>query len=151
LFIAELNTEGIGALGFGALVAFLLGGIILFQPFRPGSPALPDLSVNPWVVGGATASMGAFMLLVMAQVVRSHKAPLRTGPEQFIGRTARVQQHLTPRGRVWFEGQTWFAEARSGQSVSAGQMVRIVDLDGLTLIVEPAEEENIKNRKNDSS
>jgi membrane-bound serine protease (ClpP class) len=142
LFIAELNTEGIGPLGFGALVAFLLGGLILFQPFRPGSPALPDLRVDPWVVGGATASIGAFMLLVMTHIVRSHKTPLRTGPEQFVGRMAKVHQDLTPRGRVWFEGQTWFAEARSGQSVAAGQMVRVVDLDGLTLIVEPAEEES---------
>jgi membrane-bound serine protease (ClpP class) len=151
LFIAELYTEGLGPLGFGALVAFLLGGLILFQPFRPGSPVLPDLRVDPWVVSGATASMGAFMLLVMVQVVRSHKTPLRSGAEQYIGRTARVHQDLTPRGRVWFEGQTWFAETRSGQSVTAGHMVRIVDLDGLTLIVEPAEEENTKNRKNDSS
>ncbi|HEU0295529.1 MAG TPA: nodulation protein NfeD [Anaerolineales bacterium] len=151
LFIAELYTEGLGPLGFGALVAFLLGGLILFQPFRPGSPALPDVRVDPWVVGGATVSMGAFMLIVMAQVVRSHKAPLRTGPEQLIGRMARVYQDLTPRGRVWFEGQTWFAEVRSGQSVTAGQTVRVVDLNGLTLIVEPAEEEETKNRKDVSS
>jgi membrane-bound serine protease (ClpP class) len=87
--------------------------------------------------------MGAFMLLVMVQVVRSGKAPLRTGPEQFIGRMARVYQDLTPRGRVWFEGQTWFAEVRSGQSVTAGQTVRVVDLNGLTLIVEPAEEASV--------
>ena len=143
MFIAELNTEGLGPLGFGALVAFLLGGLILFLPFRPGSPALPDLRINPWVVSGATASMGAFMLLVMVQVIRSRKAPLRTGPEQFVGRMARVHQDLTPRGRVWFEGQIWFAEARSGQSVTAGQMVHIVDLNGLTLIVEPAEEASV--------
>jgi membrane-bound serine protease (ClpP class) len=143
LFIAELNTEGIGPLGFGALAAFLLGGLILFQPFRPGSLALPDLRINPWVVGAATASMGAFMLFVMAQVVRSHKVPLRTGPEQFVGHMARVHQNLTPRGRVWFEGQIWFAEARSGQSITAGQMVQIVGLDGLTLIVEPAEEASV--------
>ena len=132
-------------------MAFLQGGLILFQPFRPGSPALPDLSVNPWVVGGATASMAAFMLFVMTQIVRSHTAPLRTGPEQFIGRLARVHQDLTPRGRVWFEGQTWFAEVRSGQSVTAGQTVRVVDLHGLTLIVEPAEEEETKNGKDVSS
>ena len=151
LFVAELYTEGLGPLGLGALVAFLLGGLILFQPFRPGSPALPDLSVNPWVVGGATASMAAFMLFVMTQIVHSHTAPLRTGPEQFIGRLARVHQDLTPRGRVWFEGQTWFAEVRSGQSVTAGQTVRVVDLHGLTLIVEPAEEEETKNGKDVSS
>jgi membrane-bound ClpP family serine protease len=91
--------------------------------------------------------MGAFMLLVMVQVVRSRKALLRTGSEQFIGRTAKVHQDLAPRGRVWFEGQTWFAEARSGQFVTAGHMVRIVDLDGLTLFVEPAEEESANKTK----
>lgn len=151
LFIAELNTEGIGPLGFGALVSFLLGGLILFQPFRPGSPVLPDLRVDPWVVGVATASMGAFLFLVMTQIVRSRKAPLRSGAEQFIGRMARVYQDLTPRGRVWFEGQTWFAEVRSGQSVTAGQTVRVVDLNGLTLMVEPVEEEETKNGKDVSS
>lgn len=140
LFIAELNTDATGVLGTGALVAFVLGGLMLFRPFSPGSPALPDLRVSPWLVGGSTVGMGAFMLLVMAQVVRSRRSPLLTGAEHFIGQTARVHRELNPRGRVWFEGQTWNAELRYGEQAPEGKKVRIVAVDGLTLIVEPVEE-----------
>ena len=35
LFIGELYTEGFGVLGIGALVAFLLGGLLLFLPLGP--------------------------------------------------------------------------------------------------------------------
>ncbi len=137
LFIGELYTEGLGVLGLGALVAFVLAGLLLFLPFGPVSPTLPDLSVSPWVLGGITLTMGAFMLLLMTQVVRARRAPLRSGAEHYIGQTATVQRDLDPRGRVWFEGQTWFAETAERRKVSAGQRVRIVGLDGLTLIVEP--------------
>ena len=48
-----------------------------------------------------------------------------------------MHQELAPRGRVWFDSQLWFAEARQQQQVPANQPVRIVGVDGLTLIVEP--------------
>jgi membrane-bound serine protease (ClpP class) len=137
LLIAELNTEGIGILGVGALVAFFLGGLMLFQPFSPESPALPDLRVSPWLLGVVTAGMGAFIFMVLAQVIRARRAPLLTGREQFAGQTAQVRETLNPRGRVRFGSQIWFAEVRTGQVVPAGETVRIVDVEGLTLIVEP--------------
>lgn len=140
LFVAELSTEGTGVLGIGAVIAFLLGGLILFRPLQPVSPALPTLSVNPIVVGISTATMGGLVLLVMTQVIRSRHAPLQTGPEHFTGRIAVVQQELNPAGRVWFEGQAWNAYLSSGGLVPNGQRVRIVGLEGLTLIVEPVED-----------
>ena len=137
LLIAELNTEGIGILGVGALVAFFLGGLMLFQPFSRESPVLPDLRVSPWLLGGVTAGMGAFIFVVLAQLIRARQAPLLTGREQFAGQTAQVHETLNPRGRVRFGSQIWFAEIRTGQVVPAGETVRIVDVEGLTLIVEP--------------
>ena len=139
LFIGELYTEGFGVLGIGALVAFLLGGLLLFLPFGPVSPSLPDLSVSPWVLGGITLAMGAFLLLLVTQVTRARRAPAMTGAEHFIGQTATVHQDLAPRGRVWFEGQTWFAETPSRQTVLTGQKVRVVGVEGLTLMVEALE------------
>jgi membrane-bound serine protease (ClpP class) len=144
LFIAEISTEGIGFLGVGALVAFLLGGLMLFQPFRPASPAWPDLSVNPWLVGSTTAIMGGFMLVVMAQLIRSRRSPIKTGFENFIGQTATVHQELNPTGRVWFQGQTWYAELASDKTaVPTGEKVRIRSVKGLTLIVEPLEDREV--------
>jgi membrane-bound serine protease (ClpP class) len=142
LLVAELNTDGTGVLGVGATIAFLLGGLILFRPLRTPSPALPDLSVNPWLLGASTAILGGLILLVAAQLARTRHAPLRTGAEQYIGQLARVHQELAPRGRVWFDSQLWFAESRQRQNIPAQQSVRIVGVrivgvDGLTLIVEP--------------
>ena len=141
LFIAELNTDGTGILGISAVVAFLLGGLILFRPIRPSSPALPDLRVDTWLVGATTLAMAGFVLVVMAKVARSRKAPPLTGYEHYIGQIASVRLALRPTGRVWFEGQSWFARTKSGVEVEEGQSVRVVGLDGLTLIVEPLEEE----------
>lgn len=140
LFIAELNAEGIGVLGVGAVIAFLLGGLMLFRPFRPESPALPDLSVDPWVLGLATTAMAGLIFLVLTQLAKARRLPIRTGAEYYIGRTARVYQELKPRGQVWFEGQTWTAELQTGQEAPSGSKVRIVGREGLTLLVEPVEE-----------
>lgn len=138
LFVAELSTEGLGVLGIGATIAFLLGGLILFRPMRPGTPIVPELTVNPWVVGGATAVMAAMVLIVIGQVARTRHSPVMTGTEGFIGRKALVHQDLAPTGRVWFEGQTWNARLLVGEPVPAGETVIIIGVDGLTLLVEPA-------------
>jgi membrane-bound serine protease (ClpP class) len=141
LLIAELNTEGTGVLGSGALLAFLLGSIMLFRPFSPASPALPDLTVNPWVIAFSAALMAGFIALVVTQLARTRDAPLMTGYEQFIGATARVHEKIGPTGRVTFQGQLWFAELNAGPEempppIPAGAQVRIVGIRGLTLIVE---------------
>jgi membrane-bound serine protease (ClpP class) len=141
LFIAELNTETTGVLAVGGIIAFLLGALILFRPFQPGSPALPDVQVSPWLIAVTTTGMAAFTLLVIRQVLRTRKAPLLTGYEQFVGQIVPVRRDLRPKGRVWFQGQMWFARTQSGQEVETGKEVRIVGLDDLTLVVEPLDEE----------
>jgi membrane-bound serine protease (ClpP class) len=142
LIVAELMTEGFGILGVGALVAFVLGAVILYRPFQTPSPALPDLRVDPVVLTVVTVSMGAFMVLVLSQLMKTRTAPISTGKESYVGQTARVHETLNPRGRIWFEGQTWWSELRSGEGeIPIGKRVRIVGIDELTLIVEPVEEE----------
>lgn len=141
LFIAELNTETNGVLAVGGIVAFLLGGLILFRPFQTGSPALPDVQVSPWLIAVTTGSMAAFTLLVIRQMFLVRKSPLLTGYEQYIGQTAQVRHDLHPNGRVWFQGQMWFARTQSGQEIVAGKHARIVGVENLTLIVEPLDSE----------
>jgi membrane-bound serine protease (ClpP class) len=139
LLVAELNTDATGVLGTGSVIAFLLGGLILFRPLRATSPVLPDLSVNPWLLGGTTVTLGAFLLLIIRAVARTRKSPPVTGSEHFVGQLATVFQELAPSGRVRFDGQLWFAVVRPAQIVPAGQEVRIIGLERLTLLVEPTE------------
>jgi membrane-bound serine protease (ClpP class) len=58
-----------------------------------------------------------------------------TGQSGMIGEIGMVKIALTPKGRVQIHGELWFA--RSRQPVSAGVLVRVIAVDGLTLDVEP--------------
>lgn len=145
LLVAELQTDSTGVLAVGGLIAFVLGGLILFRPLETGSPALPDLRVSPWLLGGTLVFMLAFFFLVIGQLIRARFAPLQTGQERFIGQVVPVRQDLNPRGRVWFQGQGWFARTAEGQVIEAGKTVRIVGMDGLTLVVEPVDAEHAPN------
>lgn len=143
LLVAELQADGTGVLAVGGLIAFVLGGLILFRPLQPGSPALPDMRVSFWVLGLTVISVAAFFFLVIWKLVRARSAPILTGYERFVGQIAQVHQDLQPRGRVWFQGQSWFARTADEQEVAAGQAVRIVGIDGLTLIVELVDPEHL--------
>ncbi|HSM55056.1 MAG TPA: nodulation protein NfeD [Candidatus Sulfomarinibacteraceae bacterium] len=140
LFTAELSTDGTGVLGGGAVIAFLLGGLFLFRPFQPASPALPDLSVSPWLVVVSTGTMAGFIFLVLGQVMRTRQTPVMTGYEHYAGQIVVVHESLKPRGRVRFQGQLWFAEGPSGEEIAAGRRVKILGVEDLTLIVEPVED-----------
>lgn len=134
---AELATDGTGVLGTGATIAFLLGGLLLFRPLGAVSPTLPELRVSPWVLGASTGVMGGFVLLIIGTLARTRKTPLLTGPEQYAGHSALVYRDLAPHGRVRYDSQLWNAVVRPPQIIPAGEEVTIVDLDGLTLIVQP--------------
>ncbi len=57
------------------------------------------------------------------------------GAQTMIGREAEVLKSCRPRGQVRLGGEIW--EARCGEGALVGETVRVVGLDGLTLLVEP--------------
>lgn len=137
LLVAELNTDATGILGTGAVFAFLLGGMILFRPLETVSPVLPEITVNPWLLGSATALMAGFIVLVIGQVARTRASPILTGYEHYFGQEGVVHQELAPTGRIRFDSQLWFARVQPPQIVPVGERVRVVAMDSLTLVVEP--------------
>lgn len=65
----------------------------------------------------------------------SRRWRIRAGAETLIGARALVIDPCRPRGHVRVEGELWRARCEAG--ADAGQTVRVVARDGLTLLVEP--------------
>jgi membrane-bound serine protease (ClpP class) len=134
LIMAELHTEGFGILGVGALVAFVLGSLMLYEPLGVPSHALPAVRVSPWLIGAMTAGMTAFFALVVRSLVRAQRAPVATGPPALLGRTGVALSDLEPAGRVRVDGEVWSAVAE-GENVRAGDEVEVAGVEGVTLRV----------------
>jgi membrane protein implicated in regulation of membrane protease activity len=64
------------------------------------------------------------------------KKQVQAGAETLVGRTATVIAACRPLGQVRLSGESEIWRARCAQGADAGETVRIVGLDELTLLVE---------------
>lgn len=136
MFLLDIKLAGF-ALSIGGVIAFTLGSLLLFTPpWVIGSGPAPR--VNLWLILGMTAGVSAFFILGIAAVFRSRVAPLVVGRETLIGRVGEVRQELAPSGIVHLDGEEWSAVAALGAPIVVGARVRVIALDGLSLVVEPA-------------
>jgi membrane-bound serine protease (ClpP class) len=129
MIIAEFFFPTFGSLGLGGLIAFVVGSLILFDTDVPGmNIALPLIA--------AVATVGGLIVVGIAYLAaRSQRRPVVTGVQGMIGDNAEVLQDFTGSGRVRYRGELWNAHSDTG--LHAGQMARIVKVEGLTLWVEP--------------
>ncbi len=134
LVIAELHTQGGGVLGIGAIVSFVLGSLLLYQPFGIPSPTAPAMRVSPWLVAAMTVGMTAFFGLVVRALVRAQRAEVLTGTQALVGRIGVAVTNLHPGGQVRVDSEMWSATAEYG-SINAGEEVEVVDVEGVTLLV----------------
>ena len=129
MIISEFFFPTYGSLGVGGLIAFVVGSLILFDTDAPG------MSVGRPLIG-AFATMGGLMIAgIVYLATRSMRRPVATGTQGMIGGTAEVVADFTGRGRVRYGGEFW--NARSDAALRAGDLARIVRVEGLTLWVEP--------------
>jgi membrane-bound serine protease (ClpP class) len=129
LIVAEAFAPSFGALGLGGIIAFVIGSIVLLDTDIPGlAIARPLIAAMGFVGGLATLGIVTF-------AVRSRDRPIVAGREQLLHETAVALCDFDREGTVRLHGEIW--QARSAQSVVAGQRLRIVAVEGLTLTVEP--------------
>jgi len=85
---------------------------------------------------GAFATMGGLMIAGIVYLAsRSMRRRVATGTQGMIGESAEVVADFTGKGRVRYGGELW--NARSDAALRAGDLARIVKVEGLTLWVEP--------------
>ena len=65
----------------------------------------------------------------------------RVGPEVLVGSTGVARDALNPSGYVQVRGELWRGElVGAARPLEAGSPIRVRDVDGLTLLVEPVPE-----------
>jgi membrane-bound serine protease (ClpP class) len=129
----ELTVPSFGALGLGGVAAFVIGSIMLMDTGVPGFDIPTEL------VGGVAVAASALLMALMLMLNRARTRPVVGGHEELLGGSAQIIEWTNGRGRVRMRGDTW--SARGPEALSVGDRVRIVEIDGLTVQVEPEHEE----------
>ncbi|ASJ07475.1 NfeD family protein [Thermococcus pacificus] len=139
-FIAEALTPTFGLFTVAGVITFIVGGIMLFSG-----------SGGEYLVTGETYSilriaiivtavlLGLFFLFGVAAVVRAHKRKPEAGKEELVGTVGKVVEDLDPEGVVKLRGELWKARSSDGSRIPVGEKVRVVKVEGLTLIVKKVE------------
>jgi membrane-bound serine protease (ClpP class) len=92
---------------------------------------LPD----PWNVVAAAASTVLFVGEVGYWQRRVRRQRVTVGVHTLVGSTGEVATPCRPLGQVRIGGEIWSARCQEG--ADPGTQVRVVKVDGLTLVVEP--------------
>ena len=129
----EAFLPSFGVLGIGGIISFIIGSVILIDTDVPG------YSVSWPLIAVASATSGAFFLIVLAMAVKAQKRPVVSGREELLGSYGRVIDWKDRKGTIRVHGESWQACAAAG--FEPGARVHIAGIEGLTLLVEPAEQE----------
>jgi membrane-bound serine protease (ClpP class) len=133
LFLLEANFATHGILAIGGTVAMIVGALLLIR-----SP-LPEMRVSPATAIGITLPFALITTFLLSLVVRSRRHKVATGAAGMIQELGVAYTPLTPngKGKVFVHGEYW--DAISTAPVEAGARVRVKDIQGLVLTVEPAQ------------
>ncbi len=129
LIVGEALMPSFGILGMGGIVAFVIGSVMLMDA--------DNLRISLPLIGGIALVAAIFMLWTLTRFMGLRRRPVRTGHEQLLGSHGRVLKSFEGRGHVRVKGERW--NARSATPLRKDQVVEVVEVDGLTLVVEPVE------------
>jgi len=133
LLIVELKVPSFGVLGIGGIVSLLVGSIMLTREI----PGLPGMTVSLTVVVPVVLGLGAIFLFLGRLALKAQAQLPATGAEGMVGEEGCARTPIAPNvpGQVDVHGEIW--RAFSHEPLPAGARVRVVEVNGLTLLVEP--------------
>lgn len=124
LILIEAYTPAFGLAGLAGLALFGVGIYLLFPP---------GFEVSPIVIASILLSAGVFLGLILVALVSSRSHGPLIGAEAIRRREGIVDDWDGREGHVIVEGERW--RARADKPLKKGDRVRVVDIDGLVLIV----------------
>jgi membrane-bound serine protease (ClpP class) len=131
--LAEAFVPSFGALGFGGVIAFVIGSIILFDQEGTGyAVSLPLIFTLSFITAG-------FFLFIIGAAIKARERPVVSGQEELLHSTGEVLDDFEGKGRIRIHGEVWRAE--SATPLRRGDRVKVFAVDGLVLKVEPLNQE----------
>jgi membrane-bound serine protease (ClpP class) len=132
-FVLELMNPGVGLPAAAGIVSLALGGWFLYDS------SIPGVRVSPLVIVPVAAFAGFFFLVVVRAAMKLRHRAVVTRTQTLVGTEGTVIRDLGPIGVVQVAAEEWTAETVRGAPMR-GDRVRVVDMEGLRLKVEPIEE-----------
>jgi membrane-bound serine protease (ClpP class) len=141
LFIVDIKTPTHGLLTAGGVVAFVLGSLLLFPPWRapvpavvPGMPAAPVVRLSVAAIAVMTALVVGFFVFVLGKGIRAQARTVAFGVESIVGALGTAVTDIAPAGLVQMAGEQWSARAPEG-AIRKGEKVQVIGREGLSLLV----------------
>lgn len=127
--IGEALIPSFGALGIGGIIAFAVGSIILMDTETPG------YAVSRSLIGGMVFITTLFFIWVIRTWMKMRIQPVVSGQEGILGEEGYCL-YYNERGQLYIQvhGETWRAESQT--QMLPGQRVKVIKIQGLTLVVE---------------
>jgi membrane-bound serine protease (ClpP class) len=127
-FVLEAKFASHGILGIGGVVAMILGSLLLVN-------GPPEMRIRISTALAVSLPFAAITLFLMSLVVRARTQKVMTGTTAMQNMVGVALTALSPAGQVLVRGEYW--NAVSATPVASGVPVRVIDVEGLTLKVEP--------------
>jgi membrane-bound serine protease (ClpP class) len=130
--VAEMFLPTFGTLGFGGIVAFAIGALMLFRTDVPG------YGIPVGLVVGLTIITALFVFIVSSVALRARKRPVVSGSEAMLGSIGEMLEDVPPSDSGWarVHGERWRVHVHEGPALLArGERVRVVGRHGLMLTV----------------
>ncbi|MCX7916809.1 MAG: nodulation protein NfeD [bacterium] len=132
-FALEAITPTFGIFIISGIITFILGSLMLFRK-------MPEIKIPIFNILIASILTGFFLWMVILFTWKTKKRKVTTGKEGIIGEKGRTITDLNPEGLIFIHGEYWKAKTISG-SIQKDKKVRVVDIEGLMLIVEEIKDE----------
>jgi membrane-bound serine protease (ClpP class) len=131
LFALEAKFTSHGVLGIGGIICLILGAVLLVDG------PIPEMRVRYVTAIAVSVPIGIIAVFLMTLVLRARKLRVATGGDAMIGEIGVARTLVGSDGKVFVHGSLWNATARA--EIAEGARVRVRSIDGLRVMVEPAE------------
>ncbi len=126
----DVQAGNLGPWTYIGAAALVAGSIWLYGGSSHLDPAW-------WILVLVIGSTVVFMLSGMTAMVRSRFSTPTIGREELVGEMGRAEADVDPDGVVRVRDALWRARTNRATPIHAGEVVRVVSIEGVILEVEP--------------